>query len=331
MSIMAIERYWRIDPHVHCRDWGESYKATIGDVVRKALSKGIGFVFDMPNTEPPILGYSEALRRLKTAEDHGVQRHYFLYIAATPSESQLRDAVRAYNEIPRVVGLKLYTAPMKGLEALDEDEQIIIYKTLEALDYRGVLAIHCEKKDLFREDAWDPMRPYTWNTARPPEAEASCVDKQIRLAREAGFRGTLYFVHISTPEAVEIIARAREKGYRIVCGVTPHHILFDTDHMRTPESVVLKVNPPIRDPGRSRRIAEMSSSGAIDFLETDHAPHASHEKVGHPYLSGIRSLEIYDKAIERLASMGAGESTIYMITRGNILRVFRKVEDLLLS
>jgi len=151
------------------------------------------------------------------------------------------------------------------------------------------------------------------------------------LLREAGFRGTLYFVHISTPEAVEIIARAREKGYRIVCGVTPHHILFDTDHMRTPESVVLKVNPPTRDPGRSRRIAEMSSSGAIDFLETDHAPHASHEKVGHPYLSGIRSLEIYDKAIERLASMGAGESTIYMITRGNILRVFRKVEDLLLS
>lgn len=73
--------YRRIDPHVHCRDWNENYKATISDVVRKALSKEIGAVFDMPNTDPPLLGLEEARRRLRTADQQGLLQHYFIYIA----------------------------------------------------------------------------------------------------------------------------------------------------------------------------------------------------------------------------------------------------------
>jgi len=323
------ERYWRIDPHVHCRDWNESYKATIGSVVAKALSKGIYAVFDMPNTDPPILSAEDARKRLRTAEGQGVLRHYFLYVAATPSEKQLEEAVRAYEEVERVVGLKLYTAPMKGLEARTTNEQRLIYRTLSTLGYRGVLAVHCEKYELLSEGLWDPTRPYTWNNARPPEAEVACVKDQILLAREEGFKGTLYFVHISHPETVLIIKKAREDGVKVVFGVTPHHLIFDTDHMRTPESVVLKVNPPIRAKEAVVLLRRMASSGLVDFLETDHAPHAPWEKAGYPYLSGIRSLEIYEKALEILASWGASESTIYRMTRGNVEKFFPKVGDLL--
>lgn len=160
--------YWRVDTHVHCRDWREEYKARMENVVRLALSKGVGAVFDMPNTEPPILGVDTARKRLRKAEEQGVLKNYYLYVAATPSEKQLEDAVKAYEEIPRVVGLKLYTAPMKGLEALSIEQQEIVYETLSTLNYRGVLAIHCEKHSLFRENLWDPWRPYTWSLARPP-------------------------------------------------------------------------------------------------------------------------------------------------------------------
>ena len=320
--------YWRIDTHVHCRDWGEEYKAKIGSVIRLALSKGIGIVLDMPNTEPPILSLSDARKRLRTAEEQGVLKNYYLYVAAKPSEKQLEEAVKAYEELPRVVGLKLYTAPMKGLEALSLEQQEIVYRTLSLLSYRGVLAIHCEKHSLFRETLWDPLKPYTWNLARPPEAEARCIEDQISLAKKHGFRGTLYIVHISTKEGVEIVRRARESGIRIVCGVTPHHIVYNTDHMRTPESVVLKTNPPIREPGTAKALLQLAVEGAIDFLETDHAPHSPWEKVGPPYLSGNRSLEIYDIAINMLVRSGANEKTIYMLTRGNAEKVFKKLENI---
>ncbi|MEM2553400.1 MAG: hypothetical protein QXE02_07795 [Sulfolobales archaeon] len=328
MEEVKKNRYWRIDTHVHCRDWGESYKATIGSVVRLALSKGIGAVFDMPNTDPPILGLRDAEKRLRTAEDQGVLKNYYLYIAATPNEKQLEDAVRAYEELPRVVGLKLYTAPMKGLEALSLEEQEVVYRTLSSLGYRGVLAIHCEKHGLFRETLWDPLKPYTWNLARPPEAEVRCIEDQILLAKKHGFKGTLYIVHISTKEGVEIVRRARNEGIRIVCGVTPHHIIYDTDHMRTPESVVLKTNPPIRDPATARALLRLAIEGAVDFLETDHAPHSPQEKTGPPYLSGNRSLEIYEIAINMLMRSGASEKTIYMLTRGNAESVFKKLDGI---
>lgn len=325
-TLRSRRDYWRVDTHVHCRDWREEYKAKIGGVVKLAVSKGIGAVFDMPNTDPPILGMDEARKRLRTAEDQGVLENYYLYLAATPSEKQLENAVKAYEEIPRVAGLKLYTAPMKGLEALSIEQQEIIYSTLSSLGYRGVLAIHCEKHSLFRENLWDPWKPYTWNLARPPEAEAKCIEDQIALAKKHRFGGTLYIVHITTREGVEIVRKAREEGVSIVCGVTPHHMIYDTDHMRTPESVVLKTNPPIRDPWTARDLLKLAAEGAIEFLETDHAPHSPQEKTGPPYLSGNRSLEIYDIAINKLIEMGASEKTIYMLTRGNAERVFKKLE-----
>lgn len=323
---MKRAEYSRVDPHVHCRDWGEAYKARISDVVRLAISKGVGSIFDMPNTEPPILGSADALRRLRTAGEQGVLGSYYLYIAATPREEQLEDAVKAYEEIPRVVGLKMYTSKMKGLEVESLEAQARVYRILAGLGYRGVLAVHCENSSMFREDLWDPMRPYTWNDSRPPAAEVSCVENQIRVSRLEGFRGVLYFVHISTPEAVERILRARDEGARVAVGVTPHHMLFTTDHMRSPEGVFLKVNPPIRDPQTSAALLRLAARGAVDFLETDHAPHAAWEKAGPPHLSGMRSLEIYDIAVEALESAGASESVIYKLTRGSVEKIFEKFE-----
>ena len=43
---------------------------------------------------------------------------------------------------------------------------------------------------------WNPKSPRTWSDARPVEAEVESIRDQIRLAREAGFKGTLHICHI---------------------------------------------------------------------------------------------------------------------------------------
>ncbi len=43
-----------IDPHVHLRDLGQSYKETIESGTRAAVMNGITTVLGMPNTTPPL-------------------------------------------------------------------------------------------------------------------------------------------------------------------------------------------------------------------------------------------------------------------------------------
>ncbi|MEM1533883.1 MAG: dihydroorotase family protein [Nitrososphaerota archaeon] len=319
---------WRfIDPHVHCRDWREAYKATIREVVELARSQGVVAILDMPNTEPPITSLELAERRAETARSEGVDSGYYLYAAATPDESRLEEALEAVKRLRQVVGLKLYTAPMRGLEARDLESQRLVYRRLSELGYRGVLAVHCEKTSLFREELWDPSRPWTWNLCRPPEAEVESVRDQISLAVETGFSGTLYIVHISNPASIRYVKQAREQGLRVVCGVTPHHLMLSSEDMAKPGGVALKVNPPLRERRLAEGLLECVKAGDVDFLETDHAPHASWEKYGPPYLSGIRSLENYLRCLRWLAENSVPDKILRDMTYNNSKRVFPMIEE----
>ncbi len=317
----------RIDPHVHCRDWNEAYKATIREVMDLARSQGVAAVLDMPNTDPPILGPSEVAARLRTARGEGVDEGYYLYVAATANESQLERAVEAVQENKRVVGLKMYAAPMKGLEVETFEKQARVYKTLSELRYDKVLAVHCEKAQLLRPELWDPARPWSWGEARPPEAEIEAVKDQIMLVERYDFAGTLYIVHTSTPGAVGLVEEARERGLRVVCGVTPHHLMLSLEDMARAGGVALKVNPPLRDKRMVEDLVDLVVRGSVNFLETDHAPHAAWEKYGPPYMSGIRSLELYQRCLDWLLSRGASERLLREMTYNNVKRVFPVVEE----
>ena len=86
-----------IDPHVHCRDWSQSYKATIKSVTELARSQGIVAIFDMPNTEPPILTKALVEKRLQTAIDENCIDGYYLYMGITSKPEQIREAVETFN------------------------------------------------------------------------------------------------------------------------------------------------------------------------------------------------------------------------------------------
>ena len=44
-----------IDPHVHCRDGKQAYKETVKHALLVAQRAGVDAIFDMPNTDPPII------------------------------------------------------------------------------------------------------------------------------------------------------------------------------------------------------------------------------------------------------------------------------------
>jgi dihydroorotase len=204
------------------------------------------------------------------------------------------------------------------------DEQALVYRTLAALGYTGVLAVHCEKEALMKVDAWDPAQPASHGRARPPAAEVASVDDQMRLAAAASFHGTLHVSHISTPWAVDLLRNAHGAalpGLHVTCGLTPHHALLDAALMEEEDGILLKVNPPLRPKPLPALMLRRLHDGAIDWIETDHAPHTRRDKTDG-FASGIPGLPFYPRFVRMLRESGMNEETLAGLTHGSICRQF---------
>ena len=311
----------RIDPHVHCRDGRQSYKETIEHVFKLCDEQGVDMIFDMPNTDPPVLFPDDVEKRLALVPPKALDR-YRLYVGVTADEQQLVSAISAFNQCDSVVGLKMYAGKSVGsLAVIEEHRQKKVYEQLAAAGYDGVLAVHCEKEALFT-NAFNPEKPQTHSLARPEEAEKASIGDQIHFASAAKFKGTLHICHVSTAASLELIKTARA-DLNITCGVTPHHLLWSTAQSSGPNGLVYKVNPPLRKTSDTIALRKALKDGTINWIETDHAPHPISEKLYPPYASGYPSLCLYKKLVQEiLPSWGLNDEMIRNVTCTNILRVF---------
>lgn len=315
-----------IDPHVHCRDWNQSHKETLEHALSVAERAGISGIFDMPNTSPPINSKELIEKRLADAYKTSSPVFYGVYAGLTSNPDQIKEAAKAWRELfPKVVGLKMFAGHSVGnLGIIPEDEQRLVYQTLSEEGYGGVLVVHCEKELLLKANLWSPASPKSHSHARPNESEVESVRDQIRFATESQFKGMLHIAHISVPESVDLVDRARQEGnIKISCGLTPHHCLLSYEFV--PESLgglIYKVNPPLRDDFSRRKMLDLLKQGKIDWIETDHAPHTLKEKLEEPFLSGFPGLPFYPHFLEYLTGQGFSKPQIHQLTHNNIEKIF---------
>ena len=98
----------------------------------------------------------------------------------------------------------------------------------QALSYAAGLGLpiinHCETPELFANghmnEGWVSNR--LGIRAAPNSAEDTMVARDISLAELTG--GHVHIAHISTADAVETVRRAKRRGIRATCEVTPHHL-----------------------------------------------------------------------------------------------------------
>ncbi len=311
----------RIDPHVHFRDGEQDYKETIRHGLKVAREQKVDIVFDMPNTSPPILNQQDVEARLKLVPD-GQENRYFMYVGATTDDFQLAEAVHLAESHKNVIGIKLYAGKLTGdLTVISQTQQRNIYRSLVNNEYKGVLAVHCEKESLFK-DVFNPYVPDTHGRARPKEAEIESIKDQIRFSKDVRFQGQLHICHVSCPESVREIDFARKQMW-ISCGVTPHHLLWDEEYLKGDEGLIYKTNPPLRSSSDVLALREQLKRGLIDWIETDHAPHTIGEKLYGPYPSGFPSLYLYRDFVENWMPMqGIDKKRIEDMTYNNIMHAF---------
>jgi dihydroorotase len=155
----------------------------------------------------------------------------------------------------------------------------------QALEFSRHLGLpvmdHCEDPELAREGQVNEgvVSVRLGLRGMPSQAEEAVVARNVALAALTG--GHVHIHHVSCQGSLEHIRRAKEKGLKVTCEVTPHHITLTEDRLLCPipYDTNLKVNPPLRSEQDRKALARALREGLIDAVATDHAPHSMVDKL----------------------------------------------------
>jgi dihydroorotase len=257
-----------IDPHVHLREPGQIYKEGILNGTRAALAGGVTTVLDMPNNHPPCstarrLAAKRALFRRKSRVNWG------LFLQATP---RLVDPAQVQPIAPGICALKIYMAKSSAHPGINRIEDLLAL-------FRAwpVVALHAEDDTCFCDGPYD-MRRAAHHAHRPrgsiQEALAK-IERALRLL-DAPERPRVVILHAATTDEVSWLLKMKADGFDVAGESCPHYLLF-TSEDQLARGGELKCNPPIRGAFDRMVLRDGLGNGAIDFMATDHAPHAPEE------------------------------------------------------
>lgn len=264
-----------IDPHVHFRDPGLTYKEDFKTGSMAAANGGFTFVMDMPNTVPKTNTFKAFKDKLKIANDKSVINF------------GLHAGVNSFEEMKKIQSLN----PMSFkcfMDLLSDEELETVFKDVSNLDNNPILSLHAENKAIIKDNLKKLKNPNNENPAidysyvRSAESEIESVKQAIALAKK--YENNLHICHLSTKKSLELAI-----SNNITYEFTPHHLLFDNSYFNQ-FGTIIRTNPPLRESDVKVNISDISEDSMIG---TDHAPHSLEEKTKGTWdsASGIPSLE----------------------------------------
>ena len=226
-----------IDVHVHLRDPSQTHKEDMKTGSEAALAGGFTTIIDMPNNKRP----TTTLKRLK--KKINISRKKALCDVGFYAGSLGKNLEELMKMEPYVYGLKLYLNQTTGNFIIDEEKL----------------------KKIFT--AWKSKKPILVH------AESNIIEKVVGLAVKMKKR--IHICHVSSALELKQIIKAKKKGYRVTCGVTPHH-LFLTDTMGKKLGPFGAMKPSLKPKKDVDFLWKHLKD--IDVIESDHAPHTIKEK-----------------------------------------------------
>lgn len=245
-----------IDPHVHLRDPGQTWKEDFYTGTCAALAGGFTTIIDMPNNKIPITTFQRLNKKIKIAKEKIVCDVGFYFGSLGNNLSEFRKVKN------KVLGLKLYLNETTGNFLIDKEKLAKIF-----LAWSQRLATKNQRPILLH-------------------AEDSAVDYVITLVKKLGTK--IHVCHISTASDLKQIIKAKKEGLPISCGATPHH-LFLTENDTKTLGPLDKMKPPLRSQKDQNFL--WKNLEFIDVVESDHAPHTIEEKRGEVPPFGVPGLE----------------------------------------
>ncbi len=257
-----------VDPHVHFRDPGFTYKEDIESGAKAAARGGFTSVIMMGNTNP----HMDNVETIKDVLERGKKTGLNVYTCANVTMDMAGKELTPMEELIQA-GAVLFTDDGKPIT----DEKIMEEACKKAALLNKVISLHEEDPSLITDNGINhgKVSKKLGITGSPRDAEISMVKRDIEIARKTGARLTVQ--HISTAEAVDMIRQAKKEGLGIYAEATPHHFTL-TEEAVLEYGTLAKMNPPLRLESDRKAIIEGLADGTIEVIATDHAPHSKEEK-----------------------------------------------------
>ena len=104
--------------------------------------------------------------------------------------------------------------------------------------------------------------------ARPGAAEAEAVSRGLLFSRVTG--SPVYFVHLSTPLAVDLVNEACADGISAIAETCPHYLILDDSLYSRPDAARYVMTPPLRDRDSQAALWTRLKRGLIHSIGSDH-------------------------------------------------------------
>ena len=257
-----------IDPHVHLREPGQSYKETIATGTAAAAAGGFTVVCCMPNTSP-VADTPEIIAWITEPARAPVVNVFPIAAATVGSQGERLTDFRALQRAGAVAvsddGRPILQDEIMR-QALATAAQLGIPVVQHAEDTRltAGCSVHCGEVS-FRLGL----------RGMSAESEAAIVERDILLAGHANAH--LHVAHVSTAAALKHIRRGKRHNINVTCEATPHHFALIDANVGDYDTR-FKMNPPLRSAADRDALIVALADGTIDAIASDHAPHARYEK-----------------------------------------------------
>ncbi len=255
-----------VDTHVHVNDPGRTEWEGFWTATRAAAAGGITTLVDMPlNSLPPTttvdhLRTKQAVAAAKAHIDVG------FWGGALPDN--LKD-LRPLHDAG-VFGFKAFLSPSGVDEFPELDREQLARSMGEIASFGGLLIVHAEDPHhLAAAPQQGGPRYADFLASRPRGAEDTAIAHLIAEARRLDAR--VHVLHLSSSDALPLIAEARRAGVRLTVETCPHYLTLTAEEVPDGASE-FKCCPPIREAANQDLLWQALADGTIDCVVTDHSP-----------------------------------------------------------
>lgn len=258
-----------VDVHVHLREPGDEHKETIATGTKAAARGGFTTICAMPNTKPAP-DHTETLQILLEKINRDASVRVLPYASITKGlKGEEQTDITSLAQF----GAFAFTDDGVGVQSAD----MMLKAMREAASVGKSIVAHCEDNSLVYGGVVHDgeVSERLGLPGIPSLSESVQIARDVLLAETAGCH--YHVCHVSTEESVRIIRDAKNAGIHVTAEVTPHHLLLNEKDLRE-NNADFKMNPPLRTKADQQALIDGLLDGTIDFIATDHAPHAEAEK-----------------------------------------------------
>jgi allantoinase len=255
-----------IDPHVHVCEPGHTDWEGFATATRAAAAGGVTTLVDMPLDSVPATVTADALAVKRSAADGQCHVDVGFWGGVIPRNLGSLETLHEAG----VLGFKCFLAD-SGAEDFPPLNARQVRDALAILrDLGSVLLVHAESGEAMAGIGEAHGPSYAGYLAtRPRGLENLAVAEVIEAARAS--RGHVHIVHLSSSDALPMIASARRDGVRLTAETCPHYLALTAEEIGD-GATAFKCSPPVREAANRELLWDGLTAGVLDFIASDHSP-----------------------------------------------------------